>query len=195
MIRSTTTRTRNTLRWGAIFAGFAVTAGLALLVVPLLERAGLNLSAGPVDAGRMVAILAGGLVAGRLAGRLEGMHGAIVAVLYIAIIVLGGTTLAEIGVARQFGLGALGKVDSWDNYGRDFFHFVAGSLGGLLATPLNDRDRARENALLRSDATTRRRPAGAASGAIASSDDSAPGDAIDQPAGFGSVSVSNTRKD
>ena len=162
-------RTRVGLQWGAILAGFLITAVLALLAVPLLARAGVNLSAGPVDALSMFTILIGGFVAGRIAGRLEGMHGAIVAVLYIALIVLGGTAIAEIGVARQYGLGALGKVDSWDNFGRDFFHFVAGSLGGLLATPFNERDRTRENALLRSDATTRRRPAGT----IATSDDAA----------------------
>ncbi len=162
-------RTRVGLQWGAIFAGFFVTATLALVVVPFLTRAGFNVNAGPVDALSMFAILAGGFVAGRIAGRLEGMHGAIVAVLYIALIVLGGTAIAEIGIARQYGLGALGKVDSWDNFGRDFFHFVAGSLGGLLATPFNERDRGRENALLRSDATVRRRP----TGTIAVSDDAA----------------------
>lgn len=160
MARQTTIRTRTTLHWGAILAGFVVTAVCALLVAPLLERAGVNLHAGPVDALTMLSILVGGFVAGRLAGRVEGMHGAIVAVLYIACIVLGGTAIAEIGIARQFGLGALGKVDSWDNFGRDFFHFVAGSLGGLLATPFNERDRQRETTLLRSTATVRRRPVG-----------------------------------
>jgi len=152
------TPTRVQVRWRAVGAGFVVTAVCALVLTPLLERAGLNLNAGPVDALSMLSILAGGFVAGRLAGRFEGMHGAIVAVLYIAVIALGGTALAEIPVAQQHGLGALGKVDSWGNFGRDFFHFVAGALGGLWATPLNERDRQRDSALLRSAATARPRP-------------------------------------
>lgn len=151
------TPTRVQVRWRAVIAGFAVTAVCALVITPLLERAGLNLNAGPVDALSMLSILAGGFVAGRLAGRFEGMHGAIVAVFYIAVIALGGTALAEIPIARQYGLGALGKVDSWSNFGRDFFHFVAGALGGLWATPLNERDRQRDSALLRSAATARPR--------------------------------------
>jgi len=150
--------TKVKIRWRAVFAGFLATAICALAITPLLEHIGFNLKAGPVDALSMLSILIGGFVAGRVAGRFEGMHGAIVAVLYIAVIALGGTAIAEIGIATQYGLGALGKVDSWSNFGRDFFYFVAGALGGLWATPFNERDRQQGSALLRSAVTIRTRP-------------------------------------
>lgn len=150
--------TKVNIRWRAVFAGFLATAICALVITPLLEHVGLNLKAGPVDALSMLSILTGGFVAGRFAGRFEGMHGAIVAVLYIAVIALGGTAIMEIGIANRYGLGALGKVDSWSNFGRDFFYFVAGALGGMWATPFNERDRQKESALLRSAVTTRVRP-------------------------------------
>ncbi len=145
------------IRWRAVFAGFAVTTLCALGLSPLLARFGLQVQAGPVDMLSMLSILAGGFVAGRVAGRFEGLNGGLVAVLYIFLIRLGGDVMREIGIARISGLAALGKVDSWGNFGQDFFHFVAGALGGLWATPFNERDRARESALLRSTATKRAR--------------------------------------
>lgn len=150
------------IRWRAVFAGFLVTALCALVVSPVLERIGLQLKAGPVDMLSMLSILVGGFVAGRLAGRFEGMHGAIVAVLFIFFIRLSKQVIDEIQVANALGLKALGKVDSWGNFGQDFFHFIAGALGGLWATPFNERDRHQVNSLLRSSATVRRRPIAAA---------------------------------
>ncbi len=157
------------LRWGAILLGFCVTAIGILVVAPLLTRLGLQVSAGPVDMLTMLSILVGGFVAGRLARRTEGMHGAVVAVLYIFGIWLTKQVLDEVHVANALGLKALGSVDSWSNFGKDFFYFVAGALGGLWATPLNAREQERDNALLRS-ATTRRSPAAPVSDVIARDD-------------------------
>lgn len=146
------------VRWNAVLVGFLVTALGTLVISPLLERVGAQLSAGPVDMLTMVSLLAGGFIAGRLGRRFEGIQGAAVAVLYIFAIWLTKQVLDEIHVANALGLTALGKVDSWSNFGKDFFYFIAGVLGGLWATPFNERERERESALLRSRIPTRRRP-------------------------------------
>lgn len=152
------------LRWIAVLAGFCVTVVGIVIVSPLLTRIGLQVDAGPVDMLTMVSILIGGFVAARLARRTEGMHGAAVAVCYIFFIWLGKQVLDEIHIANADGLKALGKLDSWSNFGKDFFYFTAGALGGLWATPFNERERTRESALLRSSATRRARPKSVADG-------------------------------
>lgn len=144
------------LRWNAILAGFAVTAICALGVTPLVARLGLQLRAGPVDMLTMLSILAGGFVAARIAGNIEGIHGAVVAMLYILVIYVGGLTLREVNLARAVGLQGLGALESWSNLGRDFFFFLAGALGGLWATPFNARAHVRNNDLLRRATTTTR---------------------------------------
>lgn len=106
----------------------------------------------------MVSLLCGGFVAGRLGRRFEGIQGATVAILYIFLIWLGKQALDEIHVANAAGLGALGKLDSWINFGKDFFYCVAGALGGLWATPFNQRERTRDTDILRSQMTKRHRP-------------------------------------
>ncbi|MHB8647041.1 MAG: TIGR04086 family membrane protein [Thermomicrobiales bacterium] len=146
------------VRWMAVLVGFLVAAVGTLVVTPLLERIGLQVNAGPVDMLTMLSLLCGGFVAGRLGRRFEGIQGATVAILYIFFIWLGKQGLNEIHVANASGLGALGKLDSWSNFGKDFFYFVAGALGGLWATPFNDHERARDTALLRSHMTRRRPP-------------------------------------
>lgn len=146
------------IRWNAVLAGFFVTAVGTLIVAPLLDRAGLQVDAGPVDMLTMIALLLGGFVAGRMGRRFEGIQGATVAVLYIFAIWLTKQVLDEIHIANASGLKALGKLDSWSNFGKDFFYFVAGVLGGLWATPFNERERARETALLRSGVPSRRAP-------------------------------------
>jgi hypothetical protein len=144
------------LRWSAIGGGFLLTAVCALGVRPLLAHFGLQLQAGPVDMLTMLSILAGAFVAGRLAGNIEGIHGATIAVLYILVIYVGGEVLSEIHLARIVGLQGLGKLEQWSNLGRDFFYFIAGALGGLWATPFNAREHKRNNDLLRSAATLSR---------------------------------------
>jgi hypothetical protein len=144
------------LRWSAVLAGFFVTAVCALGVRPLLMHLGLQLKAGPVDMLTMLSILAGAFAAGRLAGNIEGIHGATVAVLYILVIYVGGEVLGEIHLARIVGVQGLGKLETWSNLGRDFFYFIAGALGGLWATPFNAREHRRTNDLLRTAATLSR---------------------------------------
>jgi hypothetical protein len=146
------------VRWNAVLAGFFVTAVGTLIAAPLLERAGLDVTAGPVDMWTMIFLLLGGFVAGRMGRRFEGIQGAIVAVLYIFAIWLTKQVLDEIHIANASGLKALGKLDSWGNFGKDFFYFIAGVLGGLWATPFNERERARETALLRTRIPSRHRP-------------------------------------
>jgi len=146
------------IRWNAVLAGFFVTAVGALIIAPLLARWGLQVSAGPVDMLTMVSLLIGGFVAGRMGRRFEGIQGATVAVLYIFAIWLTKQVLDEIHIANASGLKALGKLDSWSNFGKDFFYFIAGVLGGLWATPFNERERSRETALLRTRVPSRRRP-------------------------------------
>ena len=146
------------VRWNAVLAGFFVTAVGTLIATPLLERVGWQLNAGPVDMLTMIFLLLGGFVAGRMGRRFEGIQGAVVAVLYIFAIWLTKQVLSEIHIANASGLGALGKLDSWSNFGKDFFYFIAGVLGGLWATPFNERERARETALLRTRVPSRRRP-------------------------------------
>jgi len=145
------------VRWTAVLVGFLVAAVGTLIISPLLERVGLQVNAGPVDMLTMVSLLCGGFVAGRLGRQFEGIQGATVAILYIFFIWLGQQGLKEIHVANASGLGALGKLDSWSNFGKDFFYFLAGALGGLWATPFNDQERARDTVMLRSH-MTRRRP-------------------------------------
>ena len=138
--------------------GFLVAAVGTLVLTPLLTRVGIQVNAGPVDMLTMVSLLCGGFVAGRLGRRFEGIQGATVAILYIFLIWLGKQGLDEIHVANAAGLAALGKLDSWSNFGKDFFYCVAGALGGLWATPFNERERARDTVMLRSHMTRRRRP-------------------------------------
>lgn len=144
------------LRWNAILSGFLVTAVCALGATPLLARVGLQLRAGPVDMLTMLSIFAGGFVAARIAGNIEGIHGAVVAVLYILVIYVGGLVLREINLARVVGLQGLGALESWSNLGRDFFFFLAGALGGMWATPFNVRAHVPNNDLLRRATTTSR---------------------------------------
>ncbi|MGI8687426.1 MAG: TIGR04086 family membrane protein [Thermomicrobiales bacterium] len=145
------------VRWTAVLVGFLVAAVGTLVITPLLERVGLQVNAGPVDMLTMVSLLCGGFVAGRLGRQFEGIQGATVAILYIFLIWLGKQGLDEIHVANAAGLGALGKLDSWSNFGKDVFYCVAGALGGLWATPFNERERSRDTAMLRTH-MTRHRP-------------------------------------
>lgn len=158
------------IRWMAVLVGFCVAAIGTLVLTPLLERIGIQVNAGPVDMLTMVSLLCGGFVAGRLGRQFEGIQGATVAVLYIFFIWLGRQVLDEIHVANTVGLAALGKLDSWSNFGKDFFYFIAGALGGLWATPFNERERARDTVAFRSHMTRRPRPEPSASGAIATDD-------------------------
>jgi len=146
------------IRWSAVFFGFLTTCLCSFLAVPLFEHIGWQVNAGPVDMLTMLSILTGGFVAGKTAKRDEGIQGGLVAVCYILVIWLGKQVLDEIHIANLSGLSALGKVDSWSNFGKDFFYFVAGALGAMWATPFNERERQRQNVVLRSTATTRRRP-------------------------------------
>jgi hypothetical protein len=146
------------VRWTAVLVGFLVAAVGTLVLTPLLSRLGLQVQSGPVDMLTMVSLLCGGFVAGRLGRRFEGIQGATVAILYIFLIWLGKQGLDEIHVANTVGLSALGKLDSWSNFGKDVFYCVAGALGGLWATPFNERERARDTEMLRSHMTKRHRP-------------------------------------
>ncbi len=154
----------------AVLIGFCVAAIGTLVLTPLLERVGVQVDAGPVDMLTMMSLLCGGFVAGRLGRRFEGIQGATVAILYIFGIWLSKQVLDEIHVANAVGLAALGKLDSWSNFSKDFFYFIAGALGGLWATPFNERERARETIALRSHMTRRHRPEASASGVIATDD-------------------------
>lgn len=160
----------NRIKWNAVLLGFCVTTVCAIALSPLLDHFGLNINAGPVDMLTMVSLLVGGFVAGRVGRNFEGIQGAVVAVLYILVIWLGKQVLDEIHIANLAGLGALGKVDSWSNFGKDFFYFVAGTLGGLWATPFNAREHQHANDLLRSVATTRKKPRVETGDAIATDD-------------------------
>jgi hypothetical protein len=146
------------VRWTAVLVGFLVAAVGTLVLTPLLSRIGLQVQSGPVDMLTMVSLLCGGFVAGRLGRRFEGIQGATVAILYIFLIWLGKQGLDEIHVANTAGLSALGKLDSWSNFGKDVFYCVAGALGGLWATPFNERERTRDTELLRSHLTKRHHP-------------------------------------
>ncbi len=146
------------IHWNAVLVGFFVTAVGSLVVAPLLAQIGLQVNAGPVDMLTMLSLLLGGFVAGRLGRDVEGMQGAVVAILYITFIWLGKQAIDEIHIANISGLKALGKLDSWSNFGKDFFFFIAGALGGLWATPFNERERSRDTVRLRTLTTTHRRP-------------------------------------
>jgi len=112
------------IRWSAVFFGFLATCLCTFLAVPLFEHIGWQVNAGPVDMLTMLSILIGGFVAGKAARRDEGIQGGLVAVCYILVIWLGKQVLDEIHIANLSGLSALGKVDSWSNFGKDFFYFV-----------------------------------------------------------------------
>lgn len=147
------------VRWTAVLVGFLVAVVGILVIAPLLQRVGVQVAAGPVDMLTMVSLLCGGFIAGRLGRHFEGIQGTTVAVLYIFSFWLGRQALHEIHVANAAGLVALGKLDSWSNFGRDVFYCIAGALGGLWATPFNERERSRDTALLRTLVRTRHRPA------------------------------------
>lgn len=146
------------VRWTAVLVGFLVAAVGTLVLTPFLSRIGLQVQSGPVDMLTMLSLLCGGFVAGRLGRRFEGIQGVTVAILYIFLIWLGKQGLDEIHVANAAGLAALGKLDSWSNFGKDVLYCVAGALGGLWATPFNERERVRDTAMLRSHMTRRHRP-------------------------------------
>jgi hypothetical protein len=146
------------VRWTAVLVGFLVAAVGTLVLTPVLSRIGLQVQSGPVDMLTMLSLLCGGFVAGRLGRRFEGIQGVTVAILYIFLIWLGKQALDEIHIANAAGLAALGKLDSWGNFGKDVLYCVAGALGGLWATPFNERERVRDTAMLRSHMTRRHRP-------------------------------------
>ena len=146
------------VRWTAVLVGFLVAAVGTLVLTPFLSRIGLQVQSGPVDMLTMLSLLCGGFVAGRLGRRFEGIQGVTVAILYIFLIWLGKQGLDEIHIANAAGLAALGKLDSWGNFGKDVLYCVAGALGGLWATPFNERERVRDTAMLRSHMTRRHRP-------------------------------------
>lgn len=150
------------IRWSAVGIGFFVTAAGILIASPFLARIGLQVSAGPVDMLTMVSILIGGFVAGRLAGEGEITQGAMVAVLYVFVILLSRQTFADIRAAKMAGAGLSGQLDSWGYYGKTVFYLIAGTLGGVCASALRARKRASALALLRTTGTVRRKSQAAA---------------------------------
>src|SRR5688572_3907167 len=97
------------IRWPAVFAGFVVAAALGILLGHGAQLAGID-NRGTWASLELVALLAGGYVAGRLAGQVGVMQGVAVAILFI-LIAASWKAWEEIKAATMYGPHVLGPMD------------------------------------------------------------------------------------
>lgn len=119
------------IRWPAVFAGFVVAAGLGILLGHGAQLAGID-NRGTWASLELVALLAGGYVAGRLAGQVGVMQGVAVAILFI-LISASWKAWEEIKAATMYGPHVLGPMDMGGLILGDLVHLTGACVGGWLA--------------------------------------------------------------
>jgi hypothetical protein len=119
-------------RWLAVSLGCVSALGMQALFSALAAYTGMGASgvAGYVVLG--LALGLGGYVAGSLAGRLQVLYAALVAVVYILLTATFQATRDAI-IAREFGLAALAPIDFLQLTLMDVLAMTAASCGGWLA--------------------------------------------------------------
>jgi hypothetical protein len=119
------------IRWPAVLAGFAVAVGFGLLLgqgaaLASIENPGTRASL------EFLALVAGGYVAGRLAGRVGVMQGMAVAVLFI-LVAASYKAWVEIDLATKYGPHVLGPMDMGGLVLGDLIHLTGAWVGGWLS--------------------------------------------------------------
>ncbi|MCC6173697.1 MAG: hypothetical protein IT305_00200 [Chloroflexi bacterium] len=132
------------ISWKGVALGFAVALvlGLGLGAATASE---LELNLGARASLTFISMVAGGFVAGRVAGHMGVIQGVAVAVIFILI----GASLkayAEIDLATRFGPQVLGPMDMGGLILGDLVHLIGACTGGWIADTVNFRRQARMSA-------------------------------------------------
>lgn len=120
------------LDWKAIALGFGVAAALGVGAGVVGGGLGLEGHLGAYAATEFVALMVGGYVAARVAGRVGVMQALAVAVIFI-VISASVKAWVEIDLAGRFGPGVLGPMDMGGLVLGDLIHLVGAWAGGWLA--------------------------------------------------------------
>jgi hypothetical protein len=120
------------IRWPAVLVGFVVAALLGMGLGRGADVLGGVRNPGTLATLEFVALLAGGYVAGRLAGRVGVMQGVAVAVIFI-LVSASIKAWWEIDLATRFGPQVLGPMDMGGLILGDLVHLTGACLGGWLA--------------------------------------------------------------
>ena len=120
------------LHWRALGGGFLTVAGSGLALGTLGARLGLEGNLGVAASLEFIALLAGGYVAGHLAGRVGVIHGVAVAVIFI-LVAASIKAWVEIDLATRYGPQVLGPMDMGGLILGDLVHLVGACAGGWLA--------------------------------------------------------------
>jgi hypothetical protein len=120
------------IRWPAVFAGFVVAAVLGVLFGTSARQLADIDNPGTLASLEFLALMVGGYVAGRLAGRVGVMQGVAVAVLFI-VVAASVKAWWEIDLASRFGPQVLGPMDMGGLILGDLVHLTGACVGGWLA--------------------------------------------------------------
>ena len=120
------------IRWPAVLIGFAVAALLGMVLGRLAQQVAPIDNPGILASLEFFALLAGGYVAGRLAGRVGVMQGVAVAILFI-LVAASYKAWWEIDLATRFGPQVLGPMDMGGLILGDLVHLIGACVGGWLA--------------------------------------------------------------
>jgi hypothetical protein len=120
------------LNWRAVMLGFLTAVALGLALGAVGARSGLENNLGAAASLEFIALLAGGYVAGRLAGRVGVIHGMAVAVIFI-LVSASIKAWVEIDLATRYGPGVLGPMDMGGLILGDLVHLIGACAGGWVA--------------------------------------------------------------
>jgi len=126
------------LDWRAVGLGFLTAAGAAIALGAIGARVGLEGNLGAAASLEFGALLLGGYVAGRRAGRIGVIQGVAVAVIFI-VISASIKAWVEIDLATRYGPQVLGPMDMGGLILGDLVHLIGGCVGGWLADTRRDR--------------------------------------------------------
>ena len=119
------------IRWPAVLAGFVVAAALGIVLGQGARLASID-NPGTQASLEFFALVGGGYVAGRLAGRVGVMQGVAVAILFI-LIAASWKAWVEIELATKYGPHVLGPMDMGGLVLGDLVHLTGACVGGWLA--------------------------------------------------------------
>jgi MFS family permease len=120
------------IRWPAVLVGFLVAALLGMLLGTIARQAAGVDNPGTLATLEFVALVAGGYVAGRLAGRVGVMQGVAVAAIFI-LVAASIKAWWEIDLASRFGPHVLGPMDMGGLILGDLVHLAGACVGGWLS--------------------------------------------------------------
>ena len=120
------------IRWPAVLLGFAVAALLGMLLGTAARQLGGVQNPGTLASLEFFALVAGGYVAGRVAGQVGVMQGVAVAVIFI-LVAASIKAWWEIDLASRFGPQVLGPMDMGGLILGDLVHLFGACVGGWLA--------------------------------------------------------------